>query len=214
MKVKCLIAVAAVALWATAAQAAWVHEVNVSPNQTVHLDVDNVVGADYSGNVYAGIYNLTVDGVATPSLCIDVQRQSGSGTYQYEYLSLPSAPLSWAGPMGDTAADTVSRLWAQYFSGATSSSLEAAALQVAVWQTIDAAVDTYTITVSGNAAVTTRAAEMLADLASDPASLVALVNETYQNYVVPVPEPGTMIAGMLLLLPFGASAMRILRRKV
>lgn len=30
--------------------------------------------------------------------------------------------------------------------------------------------------------------------------------------LVPVPEPTTMIAGALLLLPFGASAMRILRK--
>jgi hypothetical protein len=31
----------------------------------------------------------------------------------------------------------------------------------------------------------------------------------------PVPEPATMIAGALLLLPFGASALRIIRsRKV
>jgi hypothetical protein len=30
--------------------------------------------------------------------------------------------------------------------------------------------------------------------------------------VVPVPEPATMIAGALLLLPFGASTLRILRR--
>jgi hypothetical protein len=29
----------------------------------------------------------------------------------------------------------------------------------------------------------------------------------------PVPEPTTMIAGALLLLPFGASTVRILRRK-
>jgi hypothetical protein len=29
----------------------------------------------------------------------------------------------------------------------------------------------------------------------------------------PVPEPSTVIAGALLLLPFGASAIRVLRRK-
>jgi hypothetical protein len=30
---------------------------------------------------------------------------------------------------------------------------------------------------------------------------------------VPVPEASTMIAGALLILPFGASALRILRRR-
>jgi hypothetical protein len=29
---------------------------------------------------------------------------------------------------------------------------------------------------------------------------------------VPVPEPTTMVAGALLLLPFGASTLRILRK--
>ena len=31
--------------------------------------------------------------------------------------------------------------------------------------------------------------------------------------VTPVPEPTTMIAGALLLLPFGASTLRMLRKK-
>ncbi len=31
---------------------------------------------------------------------------------------------------------------------------------------------------------------------------------------IPVPEPTTMIAGLLLLLPFGASALRVLRKNV
>jgi hypothetical protein len=30
---------------------------------------------------------------------------------------------------------------------------------------------------------------------------------------VPVPEPGTLITGALMLLPFGASTLRILRRR-
>ena len=34
-----------------------------------------------------------------------------------------------------------------------------------------------------------------------------------QLVIVPVPEPTTVIAGALLLLPFGASALRILRKK-
>lgn len=42
-------------------------------------------------------------------------------------------------------------------------------------------------------------------------------DKDYQDMVVkiaPVPEPRTLISGALLLLPFGASAIRILRRKV
>ena len=33
------------------------------------------------------------------------------------------------------------------------------------------------------------------------------------NFEYAVPEPTTMIAGALLLLPFGASTLRILRRR-
>lgn len=36
----------------------------------------------------------------------------------------------------------------------------------------------------------------------------------FQYEVLPVPEPTTMIAGALLLLPFGASTIRILRKRV
>ena len=42
----------------------------------------------------------------------------------------------------------------------------------------------------------------------DYQDMVLLVSE-----ITPVPEPTTMIAGALLLLPFGASTLRILRRK-
>jgi hypothetical protein len=34
-----------------------------------------------------------------------------------------------------------------------------------------------------------------------------------QHAAAPVPEPTTLIAGALLLLPFGASTLRILRRR-
>ena len=61
-------------------------------------------------------------------------------------------------------------------------------------------------------------------------SVVMVVNTAYQNFQIsagsvidsssvnvailgPVPEPSTAIAGCLLLLPFGASALRIVRRR-
>jgi hypothetical protein len=36
---------------------------------------------------------------------------------------------------------------------------------------------------------------------------------TYDFEPAPVPEPTTMVAGALLLLPFGASTLRMLRKK-
>jgi len=46
-------------------------------------------------------------------------------------------------------------------------------------------------------------------------TLMSDATVNYQPYVqpTPVPEPGTFIAGALLLLPFGASTLRILRRQ-
>jgi hypothetical protein len=38
-------------------------------------------------------------------------------------------------------------------------------------------------------------------------------NVNLTHVLTPVPEPTTMVAGALLLLPFGASTLRMLRRK-
>jgi hypothetical protein len=72
----------------------------------------------------------------------------------------------------------------------------------------------YTVTASGNNSVTTETATMLTALTglNAEADLVAIVSPDGQSYVVAVPEPTTMLAGALLLLPFGASMLRILRK--
>jgi len=183
---------------------------NVDPNEVVNLTNSSTL---FSGGVYAGIYNLTVDGVATPSLCIDVFRENTGGTLSdYYYTDLALAPLAPASPMGAGVATDIEKLWAAYYSP-TMDAQDAAALQVAVWEDIAAAnVNTYTITVSGNDPVTDEAANMLGNLVnlSAEADLVGLVSPDGQNYVVPVPEPTTMtiiIAGALLLLP-----LRMLRK--
>jgi choice-of-anchor C domain-containing protein len=48
-----------------------------------------------------------------------------------------------------------------------------------------------------------------ADISGDPGFYGAVLGDVS---LVPVPEPATMIAGALLLLPFGASTLRILRK--
>ena len=47
---------------------------------------------------------------------------------------------------------------------------------------------------------------------ADDVTLAFGANSTTYNFEVPVPEPTTMIAGALLLLPFGASTLRMLRK--
>ena len=182
---------------------------NVSPNEVISL---NGVG------VYAGIYNLTVAGVATPSFCIDVYHNiTGGSTFpDFNYVALDTAPNSPAGPMGATAAGIIEGLWGTYFAGATTPA-EAAALQVAVWRAVNLGDHPVTLNFNLGDATTlaayNRATVMLANLTSE-ASLVGLVGsvaDNTQGFVV-VPEPTTMIAGALLLLPFGASTLRMLRK--
>ena len=186
---------------------------NVSPEQVVNLQV----AGDFTygpGGVYAGINNLTVDGVATSGFCIDVSRESG--TYSdYSYAALGNAPLAPAGPMSSTSVINIEKLWAAYFTEAAANSdgtgLEAAALQVAIWEQVALGNGGYTVTVSGNAPVTTLAKTMTDSLGNltAQADLQALVSPSGQNYVVPVPEPTTMIAGAgalgLALLGMGRS---------
>ena len=209
--------------------------VNVSPYGIVNLQVKaagaNVISFPFSGGVYAGIYNqvLSVNGgppVSTPSFCIDVSREItfGETFTDYSYTSLNLAPLAPAGPMGTVAAADVEKLWAAYYTPSTANALDAAALQVAIWKVVAQQVGTYTVTVSdypGYSGVTAESNIMLANLPNltAEANLVGLVSPNGQNYVVVpppnltlVPEPPTMIAGVLLLLPFGASTLRLLRK--
>ncbi|HEX3856420.1 MAG TPA: hypothetical protein VHY30_03885 [Verrucomicrobiae bacterium] len=158
--------------------------------------------------VAAGIYNLTVDGVATPSFCIDVFRDAPTTTLtDYNYTSLSLAPLAPAGPMGLIGATDIEKLWAAYFPAATANGQDAAALQVAIWEDVAAKVGTYTVTFSDNNAVTTEAAAMLASLPglTAQANLVGLISPDGQNYVVPVPAPEPTTTGCLLvgLVVFG-----------
>ncbi len=183
---------------------------SVNPSQTVNLTDPWI-----SSGVYAGIYNLTVDGVATPSFCIDVADENNGNTFtDYYYSDLASAPLAPAGPMGAAAATDIEKLWAAYYPVASVDSLYAAALQVAIWEDIAANATTpYSITVSGNDPVTAEAATMLSSLSSltAEADLVGLVGPNgpsgEQSYVVAVPEPTTV--GCFL---FGLGALACSRR--
>jgi hypothetical protein len=170
--------------------------------ETVIL-LSSALGINESG-VEAGIYNLTVNTVATPSFCIDIATEQieGKAYPDYNYTALVSAPVSSVGPMGSTAATDIEKLWARYYSPSMGSQ-DAAALQVAIWE--DMADNSggnsggnYTLTVSGNDPVTSEASTMLdslPDLTAE-ANLIALT-DSGQGYVVVVPEPTT--AGCFLL---------------
>ncbi|MGP8055607.1 MAG: PEP-CTERM sorting domain-containing protein [Limisphaerales bacterium] len=151
----------------------------------------------------AGIYNLIVDTVATPSFCIDVANINNNNPFtDYYYSALSAAPLAPSGPMGPTAETDIEILWAQYFSP-TMGNQDAAALQVAIWDVIAAnASPSYIVTVNNNDLMDPiygEAQTMIANIpsfAGTPADLVALVGPDgpagEQTYVVAVPEPATV----------------------
>lgn len=172
----------------------------VSPEEDITLQVAGAITFG-PGAVQAGIYNQTVNGVATPSFCIDVFRESTTGETltDYNYTDLSLAPLSPAGPMGASAAIDIEKLWAQYFPAASANNQDAAALQVAIWEEVAQSVGTYTLTFSGNDPVTTEATTMLANLPNltAQANLEGLTSPDGQNYVVSAPEPTT--AGCLMI---------------
>jgi hypothetical protein len=195
----------------------------VSPYEVVNL---NVSSPSFSGGVYAGIYNQTVDGMPTPSFCIDVAREITNGaTYtDYSYVDLALAPLTPAGPMGAAAATDIEKLWAAYYPAASVNNQDAAALQVAIWEDIAAYVGTYTVTANGNDPndpIYSEAATMLGNLGNltAEANLEGLVSPTGQNYVVPVngmvpaPEPTTAAIGAIGGFIGLVSLQRIRRRK-
>ena len=200
---------------------------SASAGLTVSLlpaDINPVQTIDLSGYWYRNFFwsslcgskqSSTVNGVATPAFCIDVQRDSGTSS-DYYYNDLVNSPLAVAGPMGATAAANVEKLWAANYSSALGDNTQAAALQLAIWETVATGAGGYTVAIGGSSAidiaVNNAANAMLTNLGNTQADLVGLVSTTLQGYVVAVPETTTMLAGVLLLLPLGVSTLRILRK--
>ena len=132
------------------------------------------------------------------------------------------------------AADVFHKFSAFAFAG---SAQDKAALQLAVWEalydtsaTLGAA--SYSLTggrfkAAGSSATRSEAVTWLSqinfsdkyagyllvpDPQNQPLPTSPVAQEVFQN-VTPVPEPATMLAGALLLLPFGASTLRALRHR-
>lgn len=174
----------------------------VSPEQTISIASTGAISFGQTGAL-VGIYNQTIDGVPTPSFCIDVFRDTFTGQTlsNYSYADLSLSPLPPAGPMGASGAVDIEKLWAAYYPTATVNSLYAAALQVAIWETVANSVGTYTLTFSNNDPVTTEASLMLASLSSltVQANLIGLNSPDGQNFVVPNPVPEPTAASCFLL---------------
>jgi hypothetical protein len=151
-----------------------VQELGVTPGVVATISVTGF----YTGNVYAGINKLVVDGVAMDGFCIDPFHFSLSSSPGYQFLPLASAPKP-PGTMNSTQAGEISHLWAMLYSPNMSAN-NAAGLQIAIWEIVGG----NQFSVLGN---DYGASAMLAQLNSftgTGAHLIA-VSGPGQDYVVP-----------------------------
>ncbi|HEY4247861.1 MAG TPA: hypothetical protein VGM64_13490 [Lacunisphaera sp.] len=192
------------------ADSVMVSENGVGANETVWISSSNL-GSDL--HVYAGVLNLSVDGVATSGFCIDPWHWSSGSALSYNLESLDNAPKSanntTPNPMGASTALQIEQLWQQYYTPGISN-VNAAALQIKIWELVDLAVDNGTfslLSIDGgdSAAVTAAINGMSTFLSQNPgaasANLVA-VTGAGQDYVIPsVPDSGAtvILLGVALL---------------
>lgn len=184
----------------TLGDAVQVKEVGVSPGKVVNI-TSSTLG---TLNVWAGVTNLLVDGIAFDSFCIDPFQYS-SGAYQsYVVTDLAAAPQS-PYTMGAAAAVDIKNLWALYYSTSITANA-AAGLQIAIWEIVGGS----NFTVNGSDYGAAGMIASLASYSSGGANLVALSSSTYQDYVVQnVPDSGTT----LLLLGLGLVGLAVAGRR-
>lgn len=169
------------------AQAVTVQELGVSPGETASISV----GGFYTGDVSVGILKLVVDGVATDGFCIDPYHFSLSSSSEYEFRSLADAP-KLPGTMGAIKAEAVSKLWAMAYS-LNMTSEQAAALQLAIWETI--AGDNFSVL--GNDYGASFLLQRLESFSDNGANLIALSGPG-QDYVTTVPDGGSTLIFLAL----------------
>ena len=169
------------------AQALTVQELGVSPGETASISVAGF----YTGDASVGILKLVVDGVAADGFCIDPYHFSLSSSSEYQFRSLADAP-KLPGTMGAIKAEAVSKLWAMAYSPNMSSE-EAAALQLAIWETI--AGDNFSVL--GNDYGASFLLQRLESYSGNGANLIALSGPG-QDYVTPVPDGGSTLIFLAL----------------
>lgn len=183
-----------------------VEEVGIGAHKTVTM-TSSTLG---TWTVYAGVLDLLVNGVPTEGFCIDPFHWSITGPQPYEEVALNSAPKP-PGPMGADAATKVQQIWAQYYHAGISDS-EAAALQIAIWEIVDAAISTATFSISGNdygASAILAWVNNPANADAVTANVVGLTGPGQDYGIQRVPDSASTVA----LLGLAGAAFLLVRRK-
>jgi hypothetical protein len=178
-----------------------VQETSVSPYQIANITVDGF----WSGNAYAGINNLVVDGTPMMGFCIDPFHFSLDSSPGYDYVALEDAPKNGngGGSMGADTANAIRDLWALYYSPSMSAT-NAAGLQIAIWMLVGGS--KFHVTNDYGASVLIAS---LSTYTGPGANLIGLSGPG-QDYVVPlnpVPDGGatvTLLGAALVALTIGA----------
>jgi hypothetical protein len=188
-----------------------VQELGVGANEIVQM-TSSTLG---TANVYAGILNLSVNGVATDGFCIDPFHWSIAGKQDYDSEPLADAPKAPVNGMGAASATKIEQLWAHYYSH-TMSNQDAAGLQIAIWEIVGG-VDFHL-----ESAPDYGAGAMLDWVSANPdalgANLIAVTGPG-QDYVIPntsnPPPPNVPDGGeTALLLSASLAALAIMRSRL
>jgi hypothetical protein len=173
------------------------------------------------------------------TFCLSIGTVFSPGT-QYNYTVDPTIKANTAPPNGSPIAYGAADLYNAFLHGANNSSAGANGVQAAIWfcqqDSLLAITSTYgsaafnVIDTENGADLTALITSVLDPLGLTQAQLQANGNGAFgveamnlytgspndKNYAQPqiiqVPEASTMIAGALLLLPLGVSALRIVRK--
>lgn len=188
----------------TSAVPVTVQEMGVGANEVVEM-TSSTLGQHW---VYAGIINLSVNGVATDGFCIDPFHWSISGPQEYSTEPLANAPKSPVNGMGAASAMKIEQLWGHYYSHDMSNQ-DAAGLQIAIWEIVGG------VNFSLDSAPDYGAGAMLEWVNTNPnaqaANLIAVTGRG-QDYVIPcgnVPDGGQTA----ILLGAGLAALAIMRSR-